>query len=118
VRTLPKELRKLGFSEDELRAAAFDYCLRTNLAIPQAPLEALEVGDDPEATVTLKFDTMHTADEKEVKLSRDQVGAALIRFCSDHKIPLPRHGQKVLQVQNGEISLMVNIHWTSDKKKE
>ncbi len=114
---MPKELRKLVFSEDELRAAAFDYCLRTNVAIPQAPLESLQVGDDPEAAITLKFDTMHAADEKEFKLSRDQVGAALIRFCSDHQIPLPRHGQKVLQVQNGAISLMVNIHWTGDKKE-
>ncbi len=114
---MPQELRKLVFNEDELRAAAFDYCLRTKVYLPQAPLDGLEVGDDPDAAITLKFDPMDTADTKEIKLSRDQVGAALIRHCRDNKIPLPRHGQKVLQVQNGVISLMINVHWTGEKKE-
>jgi hypothetical protein len=33
---MPKELKKLVFNETELKAAAFDYCLRANVNIPQS----------------------------------------------------------------------------------
>ncbi len=113
---MPKELRKLVFTKDELRRAAYDYCLRANVPVPQAAIEGMETGQDPAAALTLKFNTMHPADPKEVVLSRDQVGAALIRYCMDNKVPLPRNAQKVLQVQDdGEIALLVNIHRSPPK---
>lgn len=108
---MPKELRKLGFNKDELRAAAYDYCLRTSINLPQAAIQDLEIGEDPDAAVTLKFDTMDPQDIKEVKLSRDQMGAALIRYCGEQKIPIPRNGQKVLKIEGDVIALMINIHW-------
>ncbi len=112
---VPKELRKLSFDKDELRAAAYDYCLRTHIHLPQAAIHDLEVGEDHNAAVTIKFDTMDPQDIKEVRLSRDQMGAALIRYCGEQKIPIPRNGQKVLKIEGQEIALMINIHWNSSK---
>ena len=105
---MPKELRKLTFSTGELQAAVMDYCLRTKIPVPKANIQDLELSDNPEETVTIQF--MPTeGDISEVKLVREQVAASLIRYCALNDIPLPRTAQKVLQVSDGSISLMVSM---------
>ena len=116
-RGLPKELRKLTFSAGELQAAVMDYCLRTKIPVPKANIQDLVLSDDPEETVTIQF--MPTEGQiSEVKLAREQVAASLIRFCGLNAIPLPRNAQKVLQVQNGALSLMISMDSASRPAKE
>ncbi|MCH7487729.1 MAG: hypothetical protein IIC04_12175 [Proteobacteria bacterium] len=114
---MPKELRKLTFSAGELQAAVMDYCLRTKIPVPKANIQDLVLSDDPEETVTIQF--MPTEGQiSEVKLAREQVAASLIRFCGLNAIPLPRSAQKVLQVQNGALSLMISMDSASRPAKE
>ncbi len=108
---MPEELRKILFSKEELQAAVVDYCLRSKIRLPDKNIEDLEVQADPEAMVVLKYATTGPVDTSEVELSRDQVAAALIRYCSSIKVPLPRSGQKVLQPGDDGISLLINIDW-------
>ena len=105
---MPKELRKLTFSSGELQAAVMDYCLRTKIPVPKANILDVLVSDDSEEIVTIQFMPIddHTP---EVKLGREQVAASLIRYCGLNSIPLPRSAQKVLQIQDGAISLMVSM---------
>ena len=114
---MPKELRKLTFSTAELQAAVMDYCLRTKIPVPKSNIHALVVSDNPDETVIIQF--MATDEENpEVKLVREQVAASLIRYCGLIDIPLPRSARKVLQVQDGTLSLMVNIDTTPRPAKE
>ena len=106
---MPKELRKLTFSAAELQAAVMDYCLRTNIPVPKANIEDVLVSDNPEETVTIQFMLTDPTESNEVKLGREQVAASLIRYCGLNSIPLPRSAQKVLQVSDGAISLMVSM---------
>jgi|TARA_B100001964_G_scaffold206361_1_gene237373 type III secretion system FlhB-like substrate exporter len=78
-------------------------------------MEGLETSSAAEAAVILNYDPEDPTEVKQIKPGRDQVGAALIRYCKGHKIPLPRLVQKILQVQNGEVSLMVSTHWKMKK---
>jgi hypothetical protein len=108
---VPKELRKLVFDPAELKAAAYDYCLRTNVNIPHAPINDVLISDDDDKIVTLTFVTDDVNDMKAVALSRDQVGAALIKYCSTNNIPLPRSAQKILKVEGHQVAMMVNVQW-------
>ena len=110
---MPKELRKLVFEEAELRAAAYDYCLRNNVNMPHSPIDQLIVSDSDDSVISLCFTTNDVNDPKKVSLSRDQVGAALIKYCSNNQIPIPRMGQKILKVDGQEISMMVSVHWVA-----
>lgn len=110
---MPKELRKLVFDAAELKAAAYDYCLRSNVNIPQAPVDDVVVSDNDASVLTLKFSSGDVNDVKSVPLTRDQVGAALIKYCSTNNIPLPRIGQKILKVDGSEISMMVSVQWAT-----
>ncbi len=94
-----------------------DYCLRTKIPVPKANIQDLLVSDDPEKTVIIQFMPID-GDAPEVKLVREQVAASLIRYCGLIDIPLPRSARKVLQVQDGTLSLMVNIDTTPRPAKE
>ena len=108
---MPEELGKILFSKEEVQAAVVDYCLRSKIRLPDNNIEDLEVRADPEAMVVLKYADTGPDEVNEVELSRDQVAAALIRYCSSINVPLPRSAQKVLQPGNDGISLLINIDW-------
>ena len=108
---MPEELRKILFPKDEVQAAVVDYCLRSKIRLPERNIEELEVRDDPKAMVVLKYADGGPDEENEVELSRDQVAAALIRYCSSINVPLPRSARKVLQPADDGISLLINIDW-------
>ncbi len=108
---MPEELRKILFSKEEVQAAVVDYCLRAKIRLPAENIEGLEVQADPEAMVVLKYADPGPGETSTVELSRDQVAAALIRYCSNIKVPLPRSAQKVLQPGNGGVSLLINVAW-------
>ncbi len=115
---MPEELRKILFPKDELQAAVVDYCLRSKIPLPDRLIDELEVQADPEAMVVLKYADAGPGEDNEVKLSRDQVAAALIRYCSSINVPLPRSAQKVLQPAADGISLLINIDWGKNTPKK
>ena len=106
---MPEELRKILFSKEEVQAAVVDYCLRSKIRLPNKNIDELEVRADPEAMVVLKYVDIGSEEATEVELSRDQVAAALIRYCSNIKVPLPHSAQKVLQPGDDGIYLLINI---------
>ncbi len=115
---MPEELRKILFSKEEVQAAVVDYCLRAKIPLPDNNIDGLEVSADPNAMVVLKYADTGPAEASEVELSRDQVAAALIRYCSAINVPLPRSAQKVLQPGDGGISLLINIDWGKNTPKK
>ncbi len=106
---MPEELRKILFSKEEVQAAVVNYCLRAKIPLPNKNIEDLEVQAHPKAMVVLKYAATDPEETNEVELSRDQVAAALIRYCSAINVPLPRGAQKVLQPGNDGIYLLINI---------
>lgn len=108
---MPTEIRKVVFDAEEVRWAVVDFCLRSNISLPHANIGEMRVADDVSATVVLVFTTTNPAHPNEIRLGRDQVAAALIRFCIDNQVPLPRHAQKVLQVQvpDQTVALMMKV---------
>lgn len=106
---MPTDIRKLLFSGSELQAAVLDHCLRTKISVPDAVIEGIDITADDEAMVVLRFATDNPAHPSRVALSRDHVAAALIRYCGDRGIPLPRHAQKVLRPDGDGLSLMARI---------
>ena len=109
---MPTDIRKLIFSEAELQAAVVDHCLRTHISLPEANIEGIDIANDPEAMVVLTFSGADPAHPTRVKLSRDHVAAALIRYCGQHRIPLPRRAEKVLQPEAGGLDLMSRLEWS------
>ncbi len=106
---MPTEIRKIIFTKAEIQAAAVDHCHHNRITMPNANIGDVVVHEDDEATVVLTFTTSNPAHPNEVKLDRENAAAALIRFCRDLGIPLPRRGRKILKHEGDSLALMVQV---------
>ena len=107
---MPTEFRKLLFSEDEVRTAAVRHCLRLSIHMPKGNVETVEIGRHDHDAVSLLFRTDDPGARDRVELSRDQIGAALIRYCREQEIPLPRESRKLLRREERGYALFIARH--------
>ncbi len=106
---MPTEIRKIIFDKHDVQNAVVGHCLHANITLPQAAIEGIVIGMEHDSAVTLNFTRDDPAIPNDVTLSREEVGAALIRYCRDNKIPLPRRAPKILQPGEDSLSLFVKM---------
>ena len=109
ARAMPKELRKILFTEDETRQAMVEFCDQTQAIPPGVTLLKVELTGTEEAPINLAYTSGSSKNPTELQLGRDQVAAALIRFCRAQRIPIPRQSSKTLQLKDGEIALLLGV---------
>lgn len=114
------ELRRLTFSEIEIRSALIDFCYRTNIEWPKANVERIEPGGDSIQFLTIVFGRVYSASQRfeeipDIVLSRDQVFAALLLFCKKHRIHLKRDSEKSVSFDDrGNLLLEIEASWATD----
>ena len=105
---MPIEYRKLVFSEEELKRALMDFCRSNGTMLQNEELTTVELLEKPDISVRLEYEST-TKDLSEISLSRDQLAATLISYCSRRRIPVPRSAQKTLKVEGARICLFVHV---------
>ena len=103
------ELRKIFFSNEEVEVATTSYCIDSGKPLPSADRIYATFKDDIDAMVTLHFCRSDLSAPVTVTLTRAEVTEALIVFCREIGVPLPRAGKKVLWPQGDGISLMITL---------
>jgi len=103
---MPRETRKLVFDAIELETAALHHCRRHGITVPEGAVGAVTVGTDPQAAVRLRFGNGVRSDE--LQLDRRQVGDALIGYCRDSGIPIPRGAVKSVRAEGEQIAMMID----------
>ena len=114
---MSNELRKIIFTEEEVQAAMVNHCLRNKEDLPQRRIEKVEITDDPEHIVTFHYPPNEGEKTKTVTFDRDKVGAALILYCKNEKIPLPYDGVKILKSEKPNLAMMINLDEKKSKKE-
>ncbi|MGZ9086426.1 MAG: hypothetical protein ACXW3R_13015 [Rhodoplanes sp.] len=105
---MPRELRKVIFSHNELQAALVNYLLHSGRSMPNRPIDRLEIAEGP-ALVTIFFQSSDPNEVYKWPLRQEEVAAALIRYCGQFNIPLPRAAKKRLQPDNGNLALIFSL---------
>jgi hypothetical protein len=103
---MPSEFRFVVFTTRELQRALIAQALRSRKQLPQGSVAGLVIqeGEPPAAVLTIepndggKLDAIFEADE---------IVEAMINFCIDRRIPLPREPEKVLELFQGRLALRV-----------
>ena len=108
---MPVETRRVEFSESELIAAVCEHCRYDRILVPDAAVEALELRDDPERALSMRFRVAHPTDPDEIALTRHQLRAALIRYCGQNGIILPRDAAKEVHLVDGRFILEFAISY-------
>ncbi|MDH5488694.1 MAG: hypothetical protein OEX17_02075 [Rhodospirillaceae bacterium] len=118
---MPVDVRKIIFSNRELRLILPRFCRDKGIQLPDSPMQDFEImrpdgknrivsENTPEGLkVVLRFVSANPMEPFRVILSQNDILEALIGACREAKIPLPRRANKYLQVQKDSIALAVGL---------
>lgn len=118
---MPMEMRKLAFTQDELQAALVNYALRSEIKLPNANIEKIRVKEEDDEKKTTSVTLVYPASEsgndlRSVEFSEAQIGAAIILYCKNLSIPLPRNARKTLSAENESVAIIMSVDWDKVEK--
>jgi hypothetical protein len=106
---MPTELRQLVFSADELAQALSAMSEAVPGRLPAGDIIMCQVVESPDLHVNVKVLPEGSPDLQNIHLDSAFVGASLVKFCLDRKIPLPSGSVRHLQAISGNIALNLSI---------
>ena len=104
---MPTETRRLVFTSDELKEALTRYSQTGTQALPRGQVVGCDLKGERGVQAVVAVSDPGSGEVRKVDLDATQLGACLIKFCLDNKIPLPRDGTKSLQVVGDDIALRI-----------
>lgn len=126
---MPVDVRKIIFSNRELRLILPRFCKDKGIQLPDSPMQDFEIvrpdssnrivsENTPEGLkVVLRFVSENPNQPFRVVLSENDIVEALIGACRSAKIPLARRAKKYLQAQKDSIALAVGLSDNIDFSK-
>lgn len=101
---MPTEVRRLVFSNTEFYGALDQYLSRTGATLPLGSIVQVRT-DTIHDAVTIDIRRNGSTQTEAVNLSARQVGGALIGYCINNQIPLPRGFSKSLIITGDNVAL-------------
>ena len=102
------ELRHLVFSQQEVVTAVFEYRAYRGQPLPKGTVKGLKIlGDDP-IQLQLEIVMDGSGQVRLADLIDADVTEALVLFCRNRKIPLPKSAEKAVRRIGGTVALMVS----------
>ncbi len=115
---MPKEIRKITFSRDELQSAVVSHCLHHRGGFPKAQISGMHVTTKINEAVTISFDSGEGKDIPNVVLNQSEAAVALISYCRDLRMPLPHFASKVLKPKDDGIVMLIKLDWEELRGKK
>ncbi len=106
---MPSEFRRIMFTNNELIEAIHDYNGISPDKLPPGVILTCTPVSEAGVAVRLEMVDQRSDETHVVELSPEVLGAALLRYCMKHRIPMPKAATKSIQMHGDEISLNVEI---------
>jgi hypothetical protein len=107
---MPREDRRIHFSNDELYKAIYAMCMQKQIKTPP-PGQIINIAPNEMMPTLTVLHLRNPQDQSEATLeySQDFIAAALMLFCRGCSIPLPKTASKSVAINEGQIILRVQI---------
>ena len=114
---LPKQVRCLVFSKEEIFSALVEHRRRQQLPLPSGYVEKIvtETGNAG-AVAYLRICCDADRETIEVEFNHAELQEALIGFCQSRHIPLAKRAEKKISLQGSSIALIATIDLQQGKK--
>lgn len=101
---MANELRKILFSVAEVGAVLRSYAARTGKKMPSQSASSMQ--EESGGRIVVTFGSNEGA---RVAMPVKEMIAALLVFCHENDIPVPRGGKKALKLSEGSLHLMIKL---------
>jgi hypothetical protein len=112
------ELRRIVFSNEEVIEAIKRYNDVARKKLPDGAIVSCSLSDAEGLIMTLEMFDYTIAKRYRIALKASFIGAALMKWCLDHKIPMSRVAEKTLEVVGNNLSIAMTINKRSDDLSE
>lgn len=107
---MPKEDRLITFDFDEAYEALAALCKQKDIQdLFQGEITGMSHPDGDSSRILIQFKNPETKQGHSEEYSRDFIAAALMLFCRNLKIPLPRGGKKFVSFDDDEVMLRITV---------
>lgn len=104
---MPSEVRHIFFTENELKWALVKYLTLKKTPLLFEDILAIKVANKAEISVGLKVENASYDVPKWIKFTEAEIAGALMVFCRDNKIPLPRKSLKILNREESQVFMTI-----------
>lgn len=109
------ERRQIIFSTDALRDAVQLYRASYPERIPHGRIHKVWPVGEPETYLVVQIEPLGARRLLDHRMSQREIAACVILYCRKARVPLPRNGNKYLEVDNGMLSLVITQQLTIDE---
>ena len=113
---MPKEIRYLSFSRTEVIRAATEYLRKRRMTPTPGTIVGYRLESDPEVRLVLTI-APTIGREHEIDLRSEALGAALVLFCIESRVPTPARAVKTLFVDGETLILGLSIGLTGTDRE-
>jgi hypothetical protein len=107
---LPKQVRCLVFSREEIFSALVEHRRRQKLPLPSGYVEKIVTETGEAGTfATLRVSCDANRETIQVEFDDTEIQEALIGFCQSRHIPLAKRGEKKISLHGSSIALIVTV---------
>jgi hypothetical protein len=102
---MPTELRRIVFTNDELRQALSNQRVEGRPVIPFGQIQSANFLEESRAELLIKIYDHSSDKHHEAVLSSTVVAAALMSYCIAQRVPLPRSARKSIAISGDNVAL-------------
>ena len=107
---MPSETRSIVFSYDELLEALREFSEFSAKHISFKRIGECKVAGKGGVAVTATLRAKSGEAPAEIPISTSDVGAALLRYCFSHRVPIPRRAEKSLRIVGDNVALVLTLN--------
>lgn len=111
---MPKEVRYLLFSNEELYQALTADVRARSQPLPKGFLKNIHIGTQDKPDIALVY-VSDKGVESTIRFEDQEVLRALIVYCGYRRIPLSAKSIKTLEVKEGIVGLLCTLNFNTDK---
>ena len=106
---MPSEVRIIVFTSEEALEAIAHFSETLDAPLFRGKASALHVRKNPQVRAILEVGHAGDDEIETVDLNSSHLAAALITFCREYRIPLPRNAKKTLDVLGDQLVLRLEV---------
>ena len=106
---MPTEIRRLVFTNDELQTALSSAATKTKKTLPIGSITSAAFKRFGETEVQVEFYDNRENQSTTATFDSSFVGSALIFYCVNEHIPIPRAAAKSLDISGNNLSLVLRL---------
>jgi hypothetical protein len=103
------EYRKIQFPEKDLMEAIALHDEATSQRLGDGEIVDIEISTGEITEINAKVDFTETDETGSIPLPVSFITAAMIRYCIEEGIPVPKRGHKEIEISDGTLSLVMHM---------